>query len=43
MISHDKEFWSALCTEIWNVENFRLQIEGERLASYPICTDTILL
>eukprot|EP00669_Euglena_mutabilis_P011209 TRINITY_DN5871_c0_g1_i1.p2 TRINITY_DN5871_c0_g1~~TRINITY_DN5871_c0_g1_i1.p2 ORF type:complete len:625 (-),score=338.80 TRINITY_DN5871_c0_g1_i1:675-2549(-) len=29
MISHDQEFYSALCTEIWRVENHRLYIEGE--------------
>eukprot|EP00668_Euglena_longa_P003939 GGOE01004618.1.p1 GENE.GGOE01004618.1~~GGOE01004618.1.p1 ORF type:complete len:1011 (-),score=290.10 GGOE01004618.1:513-3407(-) len=29
MISHDKEFYSALCSEVWLVENNRLNIEGE--------------
>jgi elongation factor 3 len=29
MISHDREFYSALCTETWKVENQRLYIEGE--------------
>ena len=37
MISHDREFYSALCTETWKVENQRLYIEGESGTQVRAC------